>query len=207
MGTNINTDKESVAKRSNRSWSDCDERELIKLKSLGSLTWNKVGECLQRTGAACQLHWKTMKKPTIKIKEHIQHIKNNKNTLKNDYDFNLLINIDKILKANQWKVTMLDVLWSNVEKEAERENMAMATNSNHNDANIQRLQTQHIETEHIEQNKKRDKKKKKKKHKKKKNKKHHHHHHHLKHIKNTKNKKKKKKGKGKKKKKKKKKKS
>ena len=49
------------AKRSNRAWSGWDERELIKLKSLGTLTWNRVGECLQRTGAACQLHWKTMK--------------------------------------------------------------------------------------------------------------------------------------------------
>ena len=144
------------AKRSNQAWSDWDERELIKLKSLGTLTWNRIGESLGRTGAACQLHWKTMKNMNT-IKSHIEYIKvfsdnNDKNyqitkesllaihnkyvnsnyyhhhsnqrtkgNFDDDIDIDLLKTVDNVLKTNQWRCSMLDVLWKNVVKELEKD--------------------------------------------------------------------------------------
>merc|ERR1712154_112923 len=124
---NKNSDEQKQAKRSNRAWSDCDERELIKLKSLNILTWNKIGECLQRTGAACQLHWKTMKN-LERVREHITHIKANQDHVDADkcdadYDIAVLIHIDKVLSVNQWSIGMLDTLWKNVQKEAREQRL------------------------------------------------------------------------------------
>eukprot|EP01084_Bolivina_argentea_P301908 521000_1 len=161
-------------KRSNRAWSDCDERELIKLKSLGTLTWNRVGECLQRTGAACQLHWKTMKNMNS-IETHIQYIKthsnNNDKNYRNkaismatyemqrnhDMDTTLVIEIDKVLQAHQWRLQMLDVLWGNVEKEMEQKK-EMSEENNHCNLN----DNNHCK---MKKSKKEKKKKKKRKHK------------------------------------------
>eukprot|EP01084_Bolivina_argentea_P203725 347891_1 len=84
MGSTKSGHGSGEAKRSNRAWSGWDERELIKLKSLGSLTWNRVGECLQRTGAACQLHWKTMKNMNT-IQGHIEYIKKHCNNNDKNY--------------------------------------------------------------------------------------------------------------------------
>ena len=125
---------------------------------MGTLTWNRIGESLGRSGAACQLHWKTMKNMNT-IKSHIEYIKifsnnNDKNyqitkesllAIHNKYinsnyhhnhhinlrtkssnfddniDIDLLKTVDNVLKANQWRCSMLDILWNNVLKELEKD--------------------------------------------------------------------------------------
>ena len=123
---------------------------------MGTLTWNRIGESLGRTGAACQLHWKTMKNMNT-IKSHIEYIKvfsnnNDKNyqitkesllaihnkyvnsnyyhhhsnqrtkgNFDDDIDIDLLKTVDNVLKTNQWRCSMLDVLWKNLVKELEKD--------------------------------------------------------------------------------------
>ena len=127
---------------------------------------------MQRTGAACQLHWKTMKN-IQNIREHIKYIKQNHdgmdyhNHCDSDYDINLLINIDKVLTANQWSMSMLDTLWESVQKECVQKEDTLSKAA-------QIDEDEEYEDDDERREHKKSKRKKKKKHKKKK---HRHHNH------------------------------
>ena len=117
-------------KREDSVWSSWYQRELIKLHSLEILSWDQIGEVLQRSGESCKSHWKFMKNSNC-IPLHIEFIKRHSNnnakdfkinqqfkdTYNQDVDINILLSVDKILKENQWKIEMLDVLWNNVQNQ------------------------------------------------------------------------------------------